>query len=58
MLEPRGRLEALREIFAGVAFLLQIGYEKFGDRWVIIDEEEFGGIPGQYFHLAHLAAVL
>ncbi len=50
VLQPGGGLEALREIFAGVAFLLQIGYEKFRDGRVIIDEEEFSGIPGQYFH--------
>jgi hypothetical protein len=43
-------LETLGEIFAGVALLLEIGYEKFGDCWVIIDEEEFGSVPGQYFH--------
>ena len=50
MLEPGGCLKTLGEVFAGVAFLLEIGYEKLRDCWVIIDEQEFGGIPGQYFH--------
>src|ERR1700682_6498476 len=50
MLEPRCCLEALREVFACVAFLLEIGHEKFRDCWVVIDEQEFGGIPVQYFH--------
>src|SRR5438093_13145614 len=54
MLEPGGSLEAFREVLAGVTFLLEIGHEKFGDCRVIIDEEEFGCIPVQYFHSAEV----
>ena len=47
MLEPRGGLETLGQVLAGVALLLEIGHEKFRDCWVIIDEQELGGIPGE-----------
>ena len=43
-LKPRGRLKAFGKVFAGVAFLFEIGHEKFCDCGVIIDEEEFNGI--------------
>src|ERR1051326_7019053 len=52
VLEPSRGLETFGEVFAGVAFLLEIRDKKFRDRRVIIDKEKFGGIPGQHFHSA------
>ena len=48
--EPGRSLKSLGEELAGVTFLLEVGDEKFGDGGVIIDEEEFGGVAGEYFH--------
>jgi hypothetical protein len=48
--EPGGCLETFGEEFAGVALLLQISDQEFGDGWVIIDEEELDGIAGKDFH--------
>jgi hypothetical protein len=48
--EPGGGFETLGEEFAGMALLLEIGDQEFGDGWVIIDEEELDGIAGKYFH--------
>ena len=56
VLEPGGCLETFREVFAGVAFLLEIGYEKFRDCWVIINEQEFGGIPGINFLISSITS--
>jgi hypothetical protein len=51
--EPGGGLESFGEEFAGVAFLLQVGNQEFGDGWVIINEEEFNSIAGKEFHSAY-----
>ncbi len=47
MLEPGGSLETFGKVFAGVAFLLEIGREEFSDCRVIIDEEELSCVPVQ-----------
>jgi hypothetical protein len=49
--KPGRGLEPFGQKFAGVAFLFEVGDEKLGDGWIVIDQEKFNGIAGEYFHV-------
>jgi hypothetical protein len=44
--EPGRGLEAFGQEFAGVSFLFEVGDEKLGDGWIVIDQEKLNGVAG------------